>query len=273
MSSRARDAWAGERPHALRLRIGPRPPRPLLLDLEAAETHDAHPPTLTVGVNQDVVTRVATLRGTGRPDAYRRPGVRSQYRTEIPEAALRNGRDLRIRVANESGSWIMWKRIRLIEAGKRLAWTHLTYRVPPRGVAAALAAGSLVVLLIPGPDATRPGRRLRGFARPAASALALILLGSAATGRGSVLASMPRWAWLAPPWLLLLAPLLETSREPAAPGVPHAGGFTPPRVPARSVLTRALPNLLLLVLSVAGTLLACELVTRRVFPEPTVYPA
>jgi len=168
----------------------------------------------------------------------------------------------------------MWERIRLIEAKQRLAWIHLTYRLPPRSVAAALTAGSLVVLLIPGPGATRAGCRLRGFARPAAAALALILLGSAAAGQGPALASLPRWAWLAAPWLLIPPSLRWTSPAPAAPpDVRHARDVAPRRaMPVWSTLRRLLPNVLLLVLSVTATLAVCELVTRRMFPWPALHP-
>jgi hypothetical protein len=210
------DAWAGGGPHTLRFHMATWPDRRLVLELWAVETHDQQPPVLTIALDQAVVAVVHTRRGTGRPPPHHGQGVRSRYQVTVPSPtrdAAAGGATLSITAT--SGSWVMWERIRLRERLPTLAPGELARAGPPPLISAlalgaslaALVAGAVARARQPAPTARRPGRC--GAGAGLCAGLVLLVLGWAAAAPDSVglVGRVPRWTWLAAPWLLMVLPL------------------------------------------------------------------
>jgi hypothetical protein len=197
------DDWAGRTTHALRFRLGALS-RPAVLRLDAVETHDVAPPHLTVRLNEAVVGTLQTRQGTGTPPPHDTRGTRSRYQVRIPPVTAGSSAAT-LSVTNDQGSWVMWEGVRLEDTGASFAWSHLG----AAGVRAPLVGGALVVslaaLLIGSLTASRGlGKRARLGAAGSALALAALVLTYGAPP-GFPLASLPRWLWLAAPWLGLAA--------------------------------------------------------------------
>jgi hypothetical protein len=194
------DAWAGAVPHALRFRLGPPPRGGWALDLDAVETHDHAPPRLAVQVDETVVTRIQTRAGTGLPPPHENRGVRAHYRVRIPASARAGVTDLL--VVNEAGSWVMWERLRLVEARRSITWTRWGLPGPPPPLSGALLAGGLAALVVGAVRRTPPRPRTAALA-----GLLILLLGASYAGQGRA-ALAPLGLWLLAAGVLLVVPPL-----------------------------------------------------------------
>lgn len=192
------DRWAGGLPHALRFRLRARPAGGLVLHLHAVETHEAAPPRLAVEVNGVALASVQMQPGTGLPPPHEARGVRSHYSVRIPDRALAGAGEVSLGLSNGAGSWVMWERIRLVEAKRTFAWTALRRAGPPPRLSGAFLAASLGSALLASLHAARAPRVRWRIGGPA---VALVLLGLAYVVPAEVprLASLPRWVWLALP--------------------------------------------------------------------------
>jgi len=178
------DDRAGGAPHAVRFRLGPRPVRSLDLYLTREAGRPERPSRLAVVVNDVTVATVGVLTGVG-----------PRQRIRVPSTARGAARAVRLAIVADSGPGVVLERARLVEASPSFAWSHLARRGPlPLESAVFLAAslGSLLLWSRRGPEAV-------------GAAVALGLLGLArVVPRESFLAvGIPRWQWLAAPWLLL----------------------------------------------------------------------
>lgn len=200
------DQWAGGTAHTLRLRLPELPAGDLLLVLDAAATHDAVPPLLSLAVDHELVGIIRTSKGTGMPPREGAPTARSQYRVKIPRAHLALLGDSVLSVSNDAGSWIMFDRLRLVETDRRFAWSHLASRTPLPSPGAALLALSLGIVLSSILALSRGRRRSALLAVGAATLLlvAVHLLPDWRT-RELPLPALPRYLWLALPWALVVA--------------------------------------------------------------------
>lgn len=261
------DAWAGGIPHTLRLRVGPVPRQRLQLMLRTRNAHDQWPPHLSVAVNDAIVARIQIRPGLPRSPYGDSEGVRSRYPVRIPPTSLGDSGNVTISITNDAGSWVVWERIRLAEAGRVFAWAHLARRerLPP--TSAALLVASLGAILLWFAGASHGSSRTHRLLRASAPAAALLLLGLATATRGDVahaLERFPRWAWLALPWaLLILGP-----GGPTPSTVPPTTSMGPgPRRTLRQRLGSLLANGALSLAALAVSLLLAELVLRIVFRD------
>jgi len=270
------DVWAGGTAHALRFPLGSRPVRRLVLYLSVGATPDEAPPRLRVVVNETAVTAVDVRPGTGVPSRHAEGDVHLRYKIRIPAAALGDGTDIRLSIVNESGSSVTWERIRLIEAKPTLTWAHLGRRgqLPPE--TAAFLAASLGTLLLWSVASAAGESLARRVLRATGPALALMFLIVAfVLPRDSALvAPIPRWLWLALPWVLLIfrPRSLRRGVRAAAPGMIE--GAIPndraPRVrtfPSVSRVKALTINCALFVVALAVSVIIAEFALRAVFRD------
>ncbi len=269
------DGWAGGAAHAVGFQVWERAGRPLLLRLHAAETHDKVPPVLTVAVNGTTVKTIQTRAGHGLPPPHAGRGARSRYEVRIPPAALGPlgpGATARLSITNAAGSWIMWERVRLVEADWSLAWTHLHRRRPLTPVAAGLLAASLGSLALARARAAGRVGWPRRVASASGPALALLLLGVTHGLPAGAAAAPPRWLWIALAALLLsVGPALGWLGVAATLAAGALAGLTP-----LATLTAQILGSLVVVIGLplyAGFGLTWLLRSRRLAPVlPLVAP-
>jgi len=194
------DRWAGSRAHALRFTLAEPAASRLRLELHTLETHEGLPPRLAI-LTDGVTRRIQTRPGTGLPPPHKERGTRHRYRVGIP-AAPRSG-PWSLTLTNEAGSWVMWKRIRLLNEARTLEAAHLSLPGPPP-TSLALLAGSFVVLL-PGTLGRRRPRNGTAALRHASGPVAALLVTWLAweLARQGAVPLQPRWLSLALPWLFL----------------------------------------------------------------------
>jgi hypothetical protein len=212
------DGWAGGRAHSVRIRHAESATGRLRLELHAAETHHEIPPRLLIAAEGWQVRRQFEP-GTGLPPPHRDRGRRHVYRVRVPAPEAAGPWILTL--TNEDGSWVMWERIRLVEARATPAWAHLGLAGPLPWPSAALLAGSLVLLGVAAALTERARGwtgALIGLGGPAvALAVAALLL---VVARGEWLPFQPRWLSLAlPGFFLVTATCLGRHRDSPAGGV------------------------------------------------------
>ncbi len=183
------DAWAGSTRHALHFRLPSWPARPVTLHLDAAETHDVEPPVLSVSLGDRTVRDVRTRRGTGLPPPHGDRGTRSRYEVRIPPPPAVLPGPAVLSVTNVAGSWIMWERVRLVEA-PAFALAHLGRAGGLPAPSAALLAVSLALVVL----ARRPTSRFIPTA--ATAALFVLLLAWSEVRPAGLPAPVPRYLWL-----------------------------------------------------------------------------
>src|SRR5262249_32520849 len=164
----------------------------------------------------------------------------------------------RLSLVNQSGTTVGLERMRLVEARPTFARGHLTRqgRFPPES--ALLLSASFIALLMwnlasaPG----RPGvRNLLGLSAPA-RALVLLGLGELSPLDWSLTSAVPRWAWLALPWLLLLV------CRPSPAAALGVSALDPSR---RAKQTGAIPRrAALIIIYLFGVVLCLEGVSRGI---------
>jgi hypothetical protein len=258
------DDWAGGRPHALRLPLGQRPARALVLYVSGR--HAPRGPPWPDGplrdARADLPTRIAVMvngNGVGQiesPSGRQTPGRDGETpfrsRIRVPASALPGGVPLELALVNQAGAAVAIDDLRLIEATPTFAWRHLrrTGRLPDESLVFVVA--SLVALLLwtltasPGASVASRGVRAAG---PAVALLALAET-HAMTPEAFLVEAIPRWAWLAVPWGLCALVWLCPPKAPAR------------RIGASSRVKRVLTNTLLLLASVAVSLVAAEFAVR-----------
>jgi len=240
--------------HALRLRLGRRPARRLVLYLDTREQTDGLPARLTVSVNAAAVATVEARSGPAASRESEAEGVSRRYRVFIPATALGDGGEARLTIVNVSGASVVWRQIRLVEGRPTLTWAHLRRRGAFPREGALFLVGSLAALALANLVAVgEAGWRHRAWAVAGpATGLLLLAAGYVATSRSAPGAGVPRWLWLLAPWLALLI-------RPR-PRVVGAG---------RARAWRLATNGALALVSLALSLAAAELALRWVYRDVT----
>jgi len=270
------DAWAGGAAHALTLPLGRRPRRALVLYVDVDDPRSLQPPAslvrretavlpepataparLVVAVNRVPVATLDPRAPAGRPAAGPDPSTRRRHRIVIPASALGDGSSVRLSLTNRSGPGIALERLRLVEATPTFGRAHWSRRgrFPPES--AVFLAASLGILVAWHAGGLAAGPWWRRVAGLTGGAVSLGLLGAASTlpADFALVADVPRWQWLAVPWvlLLLLGPRRTASERPTC--------LT--RARARAILAGAALALAALTVS----LLAAEFVMRYAFRD------
>jgi hypothetical protein len=258
------DDWAGGRPHALRLSLGRRPARALVLYVSGrhAPLGPAWPDGPLRDARADVPSRIAvTVNGTGvgqieSAAGRRTPGGAGEtfFRTRIrlPANILRGETPLELALVNQAGAAVAIDDLRLIEATPMFRWRHLrrTGWLPDESL--VFLVTSLVALFSWSVTASTGASLASRGGHAAGPALALLALAAtrAMPSDAFLVEMIPRWAWLAVPWVLCALVWLRPLRVPASP------------IGASPRVKRVLTNAVLVLASVAVSLVAAELVVR-----------
>lgn len=133
------DAWAGGRPHAVRVEFHAEPGE-YIVELLFNETHDTAPPVLRFSVNGRERAKVQAAAGQGQPGPYERFNPALTMRAVI----VLDQADNVLTITNEAGSWVAPSRLRLLRGvgfyPARLAWELLARPALLWGLAGLLLA-------------------------------------------------------------------------------------------------------------------------------------
>ena len=257
------DAWAGRSTHAVSVRLARLPPGDRLLHVH---TSRARPPELpvppTTGDSRAHMrvlvngTGVASFDApaVGAPPAPKGPArLPPQVRIAIPATAHAPGAPVTITLVNDGGAGVALRRLRLIDARPSFSTAQFARSGRfPFISAAFLALGLGLLLRTRLPDAG-DGPPEHSWRRAVGPGLGLLLLG-VAVAAPTVTRSVPRGAWLL--LILLLLPVGRGGPRPAAA-----------RRSPSAVLARAGGNALLVLVAVAVSFVAGELVLRAAFRD------
>jgi len=221
------DAWAGGKPHRVRVRFTA-PPGDHELLLKVADAHAQAPPLLAVWVNGREVGRIQLRPGMGLDPRDPEPMRGAAYRLRIPAAALDSRAEQTLVLENRGGAWVWLSALWLSRRAPTFSLGHyFAPGPPPRWGLVALGIGLLALWVADGPR-RRPAAAL-GLLGAGLGLFALLAIAPwPPTGfddsvlEWKVLLSSPRAVWL----LLALAAL--AAQASTLPRLPPARllGFT-----------------------------------------------